>query len=224
MTTLDFLDWIERESETFASVLDTGDLAARVPGCPDWALRDLAAHLGRVQRFWAGVVRAGADVEPSFPERATGPTDAELADWLRASTPEMLDALRAAPPEQPAWVWWRDNRTVGAIARHQVQEVAVHRWDAQSAVGTPQPLAPAVADDGVDEFLGIARQLREPAPITLMATDSGRSFPASDAPADVTVSASASDLVLLLYRRIAVDQVKVDGDRAALDAFLQSIE
>ena len=41
----------------------------------------------------------------------------------------------------PAWVWWRDDRTVGAIARHQVQEAAVHRWDAQSAVGTPEPLA-----------------------------------------------------------------------------------
>jgi uncharacterized protein (TIGR03083 family) len=221
---IDFHDWIERESEAFAFVLDAGDLDARVPGCPDWALRELAWHLSRVQRFWAGVVRAGADVEPTFPERAIGPTDAELVDWMRASTRELLDALRAAPPEQPAWVWWRDNRTAGAIARHQVQEVAVHRWDAQSAVGTPQPLAPAVADDGVDEFVGIARQLREPAPITLMATDSGRSFAASDEPADVTVSASASDLVLLLYGRIPADQVKVDGDRAALDAFLQSIE
>ncbi len=142
---------------------------------------------------------------------------------MRASTGELLDALRAAPPEQPAWVWWRDDRTAGAIARHQVQEAAVHRWDAQSAAGTPEPLAAAVADDGVDEFVWIARQLREPAPITLIATDSGRTFPVSDMQPVVSVSATASDLVLLLYGRVTPDAVEVEGDRAALDAFLQPI-
>src|ERR1019366_4529517 len=35
------------------------DPAARVPGCPDWSLADLVAHLGEVQRFWATVVMAG---------------------------------------------------------------------------------------------------------------------------------------------------------------------
>jgi uncharacterized protein (TIGR03083 family) len=142
---------------------------------------------------------------------------------MRASTRDLLDTLRATPADQPAWVWWRDNRTAGAIARHQVQEAAVHRWDAQSAVGTAQPLDPTVADDGVDEFLWIARQLRDPAPIAFVATDSGREFAASDLPAVVTVSASASDLVLLLYGRIPADALGVDGDRAALDAFLQPI-
>jgi hypothetical protein len=59
-----------------------------------------------------------------------------------------------------------------------------------------------------------------------VATDSGRTFPASDAtttaPA-VTVSAPASDLVLLLYGRIPPERVEVDGDRAALVAALVSI-
>jgi hypothetical protein len=30
---------------------DRGELDRRVPGCPDWALRDLGFHLGRVQQF-----------------------------------------------------------------------------------------------------------------------------------------------------------------------------
>lgn len=226
MPTIDFLDWIERESEAFASVLDSGDLDARVPGCPDWALRDLAWHLGRVQRFWTVTVRAGADVDPTRPTESSLPTDATgLAAWMRASTHELLDALRTSDPSTPAWVWWRDERTVGAITRHQVQEAAVHRWDAQSAVGVPEPLAPPVAEDGVDEFIWIARQLRDPAPITLIATDSGRSFPVSDpavadAPSVVTVSATASDLVLLLHGRISAGDVQVEGDRAALGTFL----
>ena len=224
MTALDFTDWIARESEAFAAVVDTGDLDTRVPSCPDWALRDLVAHLGRVQRFWAATVRKGVDVDPTRPAEETLPTGTvELAGWMRVCTGELLDAVRAAPPEQPAWVWWRDDRTAGAIARHQVQEAAVHRWDAQSAAGAPEPLALPIADDGVDEFVWIARQLRDPAPITLRAIDSGRTFPVSDVPPVVTVSATASDLVLMLYRRITADAVQVDGDRAVLDAFLQPI-
>jgi uncharacterized protein (TIGR03083 family) len=223
MTALDYDALTARDSELFATVLETGDLDARVPNCPDWALRDLGHHLGRVQRFWAAVVRSGVDERPSFAEPEQPRDAAELAAWMRASTAEMLDALRAAPADQPAWVWWRDDRTAGAIARHQVQEAAVHRWDAQASVGTPEPLDAAGADDGVDEFLWIARQLRDPAPITFVATDSGRSFATSDLPTAVTVSASASDLVLLLYGRIPADATDVHGDRAALDAFLQSI-
>jgi uncharacterized protein (TIGR03083 family) len=221
--TSDFLDWIARESAAFAAVLETGDLDARVPGCPEWALRDLAEHLGRVQRFWAAVVLIGADTKPPHPE-IHPPADAPgLAAWMRASSQDLLDALRATDPATPAWVWWRDDRTVGAIARHQVQEAAVHRWDAQSAVGEPQPLEQPVADDGVDEFVGIARQLRDPAPVTLTLTDTGRSIAVSDEPSVVTVAATASDLVLLLHGRIAVDHVRVEGDRDALDPFLVPI-
>jgi uncharacterized protein (TIGR03083 family) len=221
--TPDFLDWIAQESEAFAAVLESGDLDARVPGCPEWALRDLAEHLGRVQRFWAAVVLVGADTQPPHPE-IHPPADAPgLAAWMRASSRDLLDALRATDPATPAWVWWRDDRTVGAIARHQVQEAAVHRWDAQSAVGEPQPLEQPVADDGVQEFVGIARQLRDPAPVTLTLTDTGRSITVSDKPSVVTVSATASDLVLLLHGRIAVDHVRVEGDRDALAPFLVPI-
>jgi uncharacterized protein (TIGR03083 family) len=220
---LDFIAWIARESEAFASVIDSDQLGARVPGCPEWTLRDLVLHLGTVQQFWSRVVRAGADQEPE--RRApTGPEHApELAAWMRTCTQELLDALRTTSFDTPAWTWWRDNRTVGAIARHQVQETAVHRWDAQSAVGTPSPLAREVAVDGVGEFLWIARQLRGLAPIMFVATDIGQSFTASDDAPAVTVSAPASDLVLLLYGRIRPEHVRVEGERAALDAALMPI-
>jgi uncharacterized protein (TIGR03083 family) len=220
----DWLEWIARESEAFAAVLDAGDLEARVPGCPEWALRDLTEHMGRVQRFWAAVVRVGADTKPPHPE-INPPTDAPgLAAWMRASTADLLDALRTTDPATPAWVWWRDDRTVGAIARHQVQEAAVHRWDAQSAVGEPQPLERPVGADGVDEFVWIARQLRPVVPVTLTLTDAGRSIAVSDDPSVATVSATASDLVLLLHGRIAAAAVRVEGDRGALEPFLSPID
>ena len=72
--------------------------------------------------------------------------------------------------------------------------------------------------------LDIARQLRDRASITFVATDTGRSMPLADGSSRATVSASAADLVLLLYGRRSLGEVKVDGDRAAVEAFLLPIE
>ncbi len=219
--------WIARESEAFAAVVDSGSLDGRVPGCPGWDLRALTWHLGNVQRFWAGIVRAGRDVQPDLgDERAwTGPSErAELAAWIRASTADLLDALQRTPYDTPAWAWWRNDHTVGAIARHQVQETAVHRWDAQSSAGTPDPLPQPEADDGVEEFVWLCRQLRDPAPIVCIATDSGLRVPLSDDSPAVTVSATASDLVLLFHRRIATAAVHIDGDASLVEEYFVSVD
>ena len=221
----ELIDWIMTESDAFAATIRADALGRRVPGCPDWTLRDLVWHLGKVQRFWADVVRRGADVVPEFEDGEPGHLEAdELDRWMRASTRELIESLRAVAWDTAAWVWWKEPRTVGAIARHQAQEAAVHRWDAQSASGAPAPLPDALAADGVDEFLDIARQLRDPAPITFVATDTGQSMPLADDLSRATVSASAADLVLLLYGRRSLADVKVDGDRAAVEAFLLPIE
>jgi uncharacterized protein (TIGR03083 family) len=217
----DILSFIESESAAAAAPISAASLDARVPSCPDWSFTELIWHLGRVQRFWATTVHAG-ELDPEFPAEETGPSDAtELESWLRASTRELLDALQAVPWDTPAWTWWKEDRTVGAIARHQVQEAAVHRWDAQlAAVGRPDPLPTEIAEDGVDEFLGILRQMRGPAPIAFHATDTRSTFSAGNDEPVVTVSAPASDLVLLLYGRVSADQVEVAGDRAKLDELL----
>jgi uncharacterized protein (TIGR03083 family) len=225
MNGLDFEQSIARESEAFAAVVDAGSLDRRVPGCPDWTLRDLTWHLGNVQRFWADMVRAGTDTQPEFFEGSTGPSEvAELAAWMRASTRDLLGALHDTPYDAPAWAWWRDDHTVGAVARHQVQEAAVHRWDAQSVIGSPEPVPQPEADDAVDEFAWIRRQTDDQAPIVLVATDSGVSFPLSDSKPAVTVSAPASDLLLVLYGRVKPEEVSVEGDRSTLDQFLQPFE
>ena len=48
--------------------------------------------------------------------------------------------------------WWPESAaplTVVTVARHQVQEAAVHAWDAQSADGKPEPIPAAAAVDAV---------------------------------------------------------------------------
>ncbi|MEU4564060.1 maleylpyruvate isomerase family mycothiol-dependent enzyme [Actinoplanes sp. NPDC023936] len=205
------------------------DLTAQVPGCPGWTVRDLVTHVGRVQRFWASAVRAGA---AAGPPPAPGDPSGELLIWFDESTPLLVDALRAAGPGAPSWAWWPPSaapHTVGAIARHQVQEAAVHAFDAQEAIGKPEPLPAAVAVDGVGEFLEVCLGSRgawphRPARVELQALE-GPSWTVDLSPAGVTVDPAASgapvtrmqgrasDLVLALYRRIGLADVRVDGDR-----------
>jgi len=216
--------FIETESAAAAATISPEALDARVPSCPDWSLAELIGHLGRVQRFWAHAVRVGGTERQPPPEQGVPGPASELDVWFRASTRELLDALNDIAWDAPAWTWWVDDRTVGAIARHQVQEAAVHRWDAQlAASGNPDPLPTTLADDGVEEFCWIARQLRGHQPIAFHATDTGTIVTAGDGSPVVTVSASASDLVLLCYSWVSADDVVVEGDRATLDQFLLPI-
>ena len=71
----DVLGLIETESAAAAATIASASLDAKVPSCPDWTFAELLWHLGRVQRFWAEVMRAG-DVEPEFPADASGPSQA----------------------------------------------------------------------------------------------------------------------------------------------------
>jgi len=153
------------------------------------------------------------------------PPDTDLLAWLGWCTYSLLSALRDAGPDSPCWAWWGDPtpQTAGSVARHQAQEAAVHRWDAERAVGAPAPLPPALATDGVPEFIEVmvgpdVVALR--GPVTLHAVDTGASWKVGpDASGDGAASArtaelhaTASDLVLMLYRRLAVPDADVDGD------------
>ena len=166
----EILDWIARESAEFAHTIRTDTVDLQVPSCPEWKLRDLVGHLARVQTFWAQVIRRGADVQPAFPDEqaASGPHHADaLLAHMRAATDDLIQALRDTPWDTPAWVWWKEPRDVGAIGRHQAQEAAVHRWDAQLALGSPDPIPDALAVDAVVEFVANARDLRGDAPVEL---------------------------------------------------------
>jgi hypothetical protein len=117
------------------------------------------------------------------------------------------------------------------VARHQAQEAAVHRWDAEGSVGSPAPLPSPLATDGVPEFIEVmvgpdVVALRSG--VTLHAIDTGGSWRvgADASGADTESSgttelhATASDLVLMLYRRLAVPDTDIDGDPMLVAALL----
>jgi uncharacterized protein (TIGR03083 family) len=231
---LDFsarIDAIAAESRRLADVVGGSDLDDVVPSTPKWAVRDLAHHIGVVQWYWAQNVRAG-DVEHRVGGELTPlPVDADLQAWLGWCTYSLLQALRDAGPDAPCWTWWPSPQTAGAVCRHQAQEVSVHRWDAEGVSGSSVPLAPALAADGVPEFVEImigagARSLS--GTVTLTGIDTGASWLIEGAAADggparartAELRATESDLVLMLYRRLPVPDENVVGDPMLVAAML----
>ena len=207
-----------------------GALDAPVPGCPDWTGRDLVAHLGEVQRFWAVVVAAGpADGPPGEEVPDTRPSG-DLLDWSERGTDELVAALRVAGPGAGAWTWWGEPRTAGAIARHQVQEAAVHAWDALDTARRADELPVAVAVDGVEEFLGvevaagpkwphadatiavIADEVPDSAWLVRFADGVGH-VERGAASGDAVLRGPASALVLAFYGRRGPESLSISGDR-----------
>jgi uncharacterized protein (TIGR03083 family) len=230
----------DRSAALRVAVTGFPDLDARVPGCPDWSLRDLVEHVGAVQRFWAAAVTAGpGDKPPSRDAVGDIAPRGDLLSWSADSTGLLLEALRAAGPDQGCWAWWGASEaplTVGAVARHQVQEAAVHAYDAQETVGHPEPIPAAVALDGVPEFLTVSHGSSGPwphrparlglhaveGPLWLLdLTPAGAAIVRGDeGSAAAVMYGSAGDLVLALYGRIPLEHIRIEGDRALVEDVL----
>jgi len=78
--------------------------------------------------------------------------DEELAPWFDEVSAGLLEALRSTDPAVRVWSWAGGQQDVAWVARRQAHEAAVHRWDAQGALGTPDPIAADLAADGIGEF------------------------------------------------------------------------
>jgi uncharacterized protein (TIGR03083 family) len=239
METLSFpaaLALIDDRSAALRAAAGAAGLAARVPGCPDWSVADLVAHLGEVQLFWAADVAAGPASKP--PDDATvGDVEphGDVLDWSASATARLVAALREAGPDRMCWTWWEETgaapNTAAAVARHQVQEAAVHAFDAQQARGHAEPLPRAVASDGVGEYLTVQLPTNgpwpyEPGTVVLNTGAAGR-WLIDLGPEGVhileggahghvkrtaTVTADPSDMVLACYRRDTAHPLQVDGD------------
>ena len=216
----DAVDTIAAESRRLSEVVAAADLDARVPTTPKWSVRDLAHHIGTVQWYWSQNVLAKNPDERFGGSLSPLPPDSDLLAWLGWCAYSLLGALRDAGPDSPSWAWWGEPtpHTAGAVARHQAQEVAVHRWDAEGSVGSSAPLPPELATDGVPEFIEImvgpdVTALR--GAVTLNAIDTGASWrvgPDAETASTAELNATASDLVLMLYRRLPVPDADVNGD------------
>jgi uncharacterized protein (TIGR03083 family) len=215
-----------------------GRLDRIVPSCPGWHVADLVWHVGIVHMFWQMVAR-GALTGPDAWSEPDRPTNSDLLAWFRHGVDLTATSLEGLDPDKPAWTWGH-RQNVGFVRRRVAQETAVHCWDVVDAIGANEPIEQAVALDGVDEFLdevlpGLSPDLGGPAQTiclrahdtrgewsewTVRAGEGSSHLTRACRQADATVTATASELLLLLWGRRSPDQVQVDGNMAALQRFL----
>ncbi len=229
-----YTDHLRRDGFALADAAE-GALGARVPPCPEWNLSELVWHTGAVHDFWGQIARGGLQ-DPHEARRVERPPDTDLLEWFRRGVERLAEIIETTDPERAVWTW-SAQKDVAFIRRRMAQETAVHRWDAQAAVGAPQPIDPALAVDGIDELLHIflpaePESLRdgaesihlhttdEPGEWLVSVSDGELSVLREHATGDAAVRAPASDLLLMLWRRIDPSAVEVLGDRAALERFL----
>ncbi|MCI0347029.1 MAG: maleylpyruvate isomerase family mycothiol-dependent enzyme, partial [Chloroflexi bacterium] len=145
-----FLAALDRDSRAFAEAARAG-WDAEVPACPGWRMPDLVWHLGEVHNFWRTIAGDRMTDWKGYvePER---PSDGELLAWYETGVDTLVSTLRDADPDTEVFTW-APQKDIAFIVRRMAQETAVHRWDAEDAAGRSYAIEPALAADGIDEFL-----------------------------------------------------------------------
>jgi uncharacterized protein (TIGR03083 family) len=245
MTPDRYLELIEQDGRRLAAAAAAGDLDAAIPTCPGWDVRACVTHTGQVYRHKVACIRLqrrpveadGVEQEP--------PPGVELVAWFEASLDALLAELRERGPEAPAYTWWPADQTVGFWFRRMAQESAVHRLDVEDGRGTPTPIDPELAVDGVDEvlelFLADDWATLDPkewegvdphagAGRTVAVRTGGKVWRSTlgpdtipltrgDGPADAAVTGPPDAVLLWLWGRRPDDAVALDGDPAVLAAY-----
>ncbi len=147
---------LRADSARVAELLAAGPPDAAVPDCPGWVLRDLALHLGLVHRWAAECVRTAADPSTRWQDLHPDVADDELATWFAEGADALVTALDERAADAPTWTPFPiEAPTVSVWTRRQTHETSLHRRDAEAALGSVHPIAPALAADGVDEYFGV---------------------------------------------------------------------
>jgi uncharacterized protein (TIGR03083 family) len=214
------------------------NLAAPVPTCPDWTVADLVRHVAN--GYLNVVVR-----------RLRLPEDRPVQDLTGEQPIAALDRCYAALIEEFAARSDDDQvaggqETVRFWIRRMAQETAIHRVDAELAVGAPAtPIPEDLAVDAVGEMLwlflehethtwpedyadylvdwGHRSLLVSAGPaawrITLRTDGAEVNSPSDDDGAEATIAGEPAAVLLWLYNRRGDDAVEADGDTEMIGQF-----
>lgn len=247
MDVSDYVGYITREGELFASAAERGDLDVAIAACPGWDMRELVRHLGLIHLWAAGNVAFPEDerlhgfgirlpqLADQWPElAATWPTDSELVPWYRRTLTNLTRVLTSAPIDVECFTFLPAPSPLTMWARRQASEIAIHRFDAESSRGLTSQFDPRFAADMLDELLcGFASRSRERVhgdtrSLQVHARDVGEHWrleigePGIAATrdrgcADLTITATAADLYLSMWNRTPDAGVQMVGDADVMD-------
>ncbi|HYU57146.1 MAG TPA: maleylpyruvate isomerase family mycothiol-dependent enzyme [Actinomycetota bacterium] len=235
MTHDDYIAALRGNATAAADAARAAGMEARVPSCPEWTVRDLAAHLGGHHRWVTGNLgRAPEDGMHPIGAYEPAPEGPAAADWIEEGAAALADRLAEAGPDQRCWTWVPERSTSGFWARRTANETAVHRWDLQNAAGAPESFDADHAADAIDEYFGVmqvigSERLRgDSETIHWHCTDTdgewlvrlapdGLEVSREHAKADVAMRGPASDLLLVTIGRAPASTIEVLGDAALVE-------
>jgi len=231
--------------------------APAVPSCPQWTVTDLVLHLGFVHRLvgrvvgermrqppvdedrsWLGLPGPWRDWLPPARAPRQSPVPSGLLDWFQAGAAELAKLFRAADPGEQVWTWSADH-SVGFWQRMQAIEAAVHRWDAQNAVGAAQPIDAALAADAIAQTFEVMLPMRRAVAKAPPGQGERFVFRRTEGPEawevrfdgdavllgapqgayDIQIEGTASDLALFLWQRDVNSDLAVRGDLSFLSRY-----
>ncbi len=226
---------LRADGEAIAAV-GRRDLNAGVPSCPGWTIHKLLAHVGRVYRS-VGLHVAERATEMIPADRIPRPPEGEaIVEWFEDGHRFVQKALDGADPDDAVWSWAGQN-TMAFYFRRMAHETAVHRWDAEAALGEPAPPDSDLSADGVSELFELVLPFsvanwNMTLPDTslhlhrtdgdgewLLVNDGGRiRMSLEHAKGDAAVRAGGAELLLLAWERIGLDTPGVEVFGNADDA------
>lgn len=195
----------------------------------DWL--DSSDDIPALSRYWP-------DLAASWPD------DTELVGWYRRTNENLVRVLRSMPDDHECMTFLPAPTALTMWSRRQASEIAIHRFDAEHARSIPSHFEPEFAADMLDELLsGFASRPRSEGAeeieveserilhvhaedvdehwfltIGREAIDTSRE--GSDA--DLTVTATAAELYLLMWNRTDESTVTLTGDPNLMDIWRES--
>jgi uncharacterized protein (TIGR03083 family) len=261
---VDYVGHFRREVAAFeaAGRVAAGlEAAPAIPSCPGWVMTDLVLHLGTVHRFVARIIGERMQHPPDVGDRSwmglTGewagwlppgrapqrsPVPTALIGWFHTGAADLQERFRAADSGQRVWTWSADH-TVGFWQRMQAIEAAVHRWDAENAVGVARPIDVALAADAIGQTFEIMAPMRRARAKAPPGHGERFLFQCADGPGtwavrfdgdavllgadgghyDIQISGKASDLALFLWQRPVAGNLDTQGDTSLLSRYFDLV-
>jgi uncharacterized protein (TIGR03083 family) len=243
----DHLAAIRRHANGLGAAAMEAGLDAPVSTCPGWAIRDLVAHVGGIHRWAAANVAKGSVSEAEQQQMFAAPPDSELFSWYADGYAALVTTLSEADPGVDCYTFLPNIASpLEFWGRRQAHETAIHRVDAEAALGMRPDFETAFAIDGLDELINgfVGRRggrLRADPPVTIVIapTDARATWAVRIGPEGRTISTSgrseaepeaelivrgrAADLYLLLWNRAERHTVVLDGDESLLDLWKDKV-
>ncbi|MEM9711046.1 MAG: maleylpyruvate isomerase family mycothiol-dependent enzyme [Actinomycetota bacterium] len=193
------------------SDLSPGQEETVVPACPDWTVRNLAAHL------------AGVAADLVARRNPTGDTqawvDAQVAERAAVPVAELLDEFDAAGPGFEGLIRNRPRSFAGLL-----YDVVSHEHDAANALGRPADRSSGGVVLSLDiMFDMVERDLAANGLGAVRCSDGVRSWEVGEGEVGLTIETDTYELFRLVGSRRSLHQMRDAGFVGDLDAHLPGL-